>query len=83
MGMINVLKHYFELLRIKYFNENDSYEKDIDYEDLSNCFVYPAKAIQYFGQLGQTTIDMIYEASKTSANAAISGHYCNVVRVGT
>lgn len=80
MGMINVFKNYFQLLRFKYFADDD-YKREIDYEDLSDCFVYPAKADLSFEHVEQRTIDMIYEISKNSTDATVSEQY-RIVRIG-
>lgn len=80
MGMINILENYFRLLRARYFDTNEYIAKEINYEELSNCFVYPAEAVQHFGPVDQRMIDQIYHNNTHSA-VKISGQY-HVVRIG-
>lgn len=80
MGMVNVFRNFFQLLRFKYFADDDI-KREIDYEELSDCFVYPARPVQYFGQLNQDAIDKIYRNSKTSTNVTTSKQY-SIVGLG-
>lgn len=80
MGMINVFRNYFQLLRFKYSDGDGSYKRQIDYEELSNCFVYPSKAIQNLGLLNQFMIDKIIHHCK-ERTAVTRGKY-NIVRLG-
>lgn len=80
IGMINVFRNYFQLIRNKYFGD-DGYKYEVDYEDLNDCFVYPAKANHYFEFLNQRMIDEICQYSKNLSGTTISDQY-NVMRIG-
>lgn len=43
-GVINIFINFFGLLQYKYFAEGAPL-KEIDYEELRNCFTYPANNI--------------------------------------
>lgn len=81
MGMINVFRNFFQYLRVKYFDQVDTYNREIDYAELSNCFAYPAKSVQYLAYLNQDAIDRIYKISKQLANITVGEQY-KVMRVG-
>lgn len=80
VGMVNVFRNFFQLLRLKY-SGHEGCNTEIDYEELSNCFVYKARVAQYFGHLNPHMIDLIFQTSAKSVNAIASGQY-NVVRLG-
>lgn len=80
VGMINVFKNFYQLIRFKYFADDD-YKREIDYDDLSDCFVYPTRDLRYIGLLNQYTIDKIYNNSRLSTKVAAGEQYF-VVRMG-